>query len=658
MNKLFIWACLFFSPVPTLTAQVNIAGQIKDAATGEPLIGAHLFLTGTQLGTTSDENGFFELVNIPNGAVELVSQYIGYASWSKKIILYNKDYKDINIQLKALPHSLGVIDVKAKASNKRKRYLNRFFKAFIGTSSLAKKCRILNPEVLLFQNEKNILTATAADLLKIENRATGYLIYFNLEKFEMKTGEVVYAGKPLFQPLEPTNTTELKKWKKERDRAYLGSMAHFFKSLARDQLEEEGFEIRLGNMEEGNYFQTTARPTTKKIIKEGVSAYDRILTINQFLQVIYKNEKTRPNQSTSGNISLGRDHQSSGVGNNNNFSDKFQVSFLYALNPRVQFYTDGRILHPHLLKEYGHFSTERVAELIPSDYVAVFEKPKVVLNDFVLDHATIPTEEIKKGGPPRDGIPSIDRPVFIAPAYADFLQPEDRVLGVNYNGTAKAYPIRIMDWHEIVNDQFGQKKVAVTYCPLCGSGMAFNTAKIGPIGVSGLLYNSDVLLYDRETESLWSQILGIAISGEKKGTQLEYIATQQTSWADWQSKHPETLVLSTNTGYQKDYTQTPYAGYDTSEKLLFPVTSSDPSIFPKEKVIGLEIDGQFKAYPFSRLKKAREPVMDTFNQKEVQIVFNKKADSGEVQVNGLSYPFVSMYWFAWYAFHPDTAIFQ
>ncbi|NIR48043.1 DUF3179 domain-containing protein, partial [candidate division KSB1 bacterium] len=144
-------------------------------------------------------------------------------------------------------------------------------------------------------------------------------------------------------------------------------------------------------------------------------------------------------------------------------------------------------------------------------------------NGFDLSGSLIPPDEILAGGPPRDGIPAIDNPKFVSPSEADFLQPEDRVLGIDRNGVAKAYPIKIVNWHEIINDRFGDEAVVVTYCPLCGSGVAFSAeinAKATTFGVSGLLYNNDVLLYDRRTKSLWSQLMGKAVTGPLKAEEL------------------------------------------------------------------------------------------------------------------------------------------
>jgi hypothetical protein len=130
-------------------------------------------------------------------------------------------------------------------------------------------------------------------------------------------------------------------------------------------------------------------------------------------------------------------------------------------------------------------------------------------NAFDLRRSLVPADEIHAGGPPRDGIPALTDPKFIPAAQADFLADEDRILGLNLGGEARVYLIAILNWHEIVNDRIGERAVAVTYCPLCGTGIVFDAQVDGrpmEFGVSGLLYNSDVLLYDRSTESLWSQI--------------------------------------------------------------------------------------------------------------------------------------------------------
>jgi len=140
-------------------------------------------------------------------------------------------------------------------------------------------------------------------------------------------------------------------------------------------------------------------------------------------------------------------------------------------------------------------------------------------NGFIISEPLIPINEIYGGGPPRDGIPSLDYPKFISASGAEFLSPDDKLLGIDFNGVQKAFPIGILDYHELVNDTFNGQPVTVSYCPLCGTGMVFNPMVKGDqleFGVSGLLYNNDLLMYDRNTNSLWSQMEGRAISGPLK----------------------------------------------------------------------------------------------------------------------------------------------
>ncbi len=195
------------------------------------------------------------------------------------------------------------------------------------------------------------------------------------------------------------------------------------------------------------------------------------------------------------------------------------------------------------------------------------------MNGFDLKDSLIPGEQIHFGGPPKDGIPAIDHPKFTPGEFAAFLRDDDAVLGIARSGIARAYPVRILNWHEVVNDRFEDEAVVITFCPLCGTGVAFNARIEGRVlnfGVSGLLYNSDVLLYDRQTQSLWSQLLGQAISGPMKGHHLKMLPLSHTTWADWRKSHPATEVLSANTGMQRPYERDPYAGYERSEEIMFP----------------------------------------------------------------------------------------
>lgn len=281
---------------------------------------------------------------------------------------------------------------------------------------------------------------------------------------------------------------------------------------------------------------------------------------------------------------------------------------------------------------------------------------------FDLSTHSIPLEQIADGGPGKDGIPAILSPHFVPPPQADFLAPDERVLGLSRGTKAKAYPIKILNWHEVVNDRLDGRPVVVTYCPLCGTGIAFD-ATLGnetyTFGVSGLLYQSDLLMYDHQTESLWSQVSMEAVAGPLTGSKLEPLYLVHTTWREWRTEHPDTLVLSTRTGYARDYSRDPYEGYARRRDLMFDVTHFDPTYHPKAWVVGVDVGGTAKAYAFSELERMESPIRDRVNGKPLLIQFDPRAASATVSdEEGNPVPSVTAYWFAWYAFHPDTATFQ
>lgn len=283
-------------------------------------------------------------------------------------------------------------------------------------------------------------------------------------------------------------------------------------------------------------------------------------------------------------------------------------------------------------------------------------------NGFDYVDALVPPKEILWGGVPRDGIPAIHNPTFIKAVEADFLSDTDRVLGLSRNGVSKAYPIRIMDQHEIVNDQFGDDPIVVSYCPLCFSGMAFKSMIGGEalsFGVSGLLYNSDVLLYDDKTDSLWSQIMSKAISGPMQGTDIEAVPVAHTTWRDWKARHPDTQVLFVNMIRSSRYGSDPYGRYQSSDRLMFPVTRKNGAYKNKERVLGLTIDGVHKAYPFRELRASGNSMIeDVVAGEVVTIEWHESENYARVlDANGDEMPSVIVYWFAWYAFHPATIVF-
>lgn len=285
-----------------------------------------------------------------------------------------------------------------------------------------------------------------------------------------------------------------------------------------------------------------------------------------------------------------------------------------------------------------------------------------ILSGFDFSKHAIPPSEILSGGPPKDGIPAILKPKFIPADKAGFMRDKDRVLVLLHNREAKAYPIKIMNWHEIVNDTVGGKRVFVTYCPLCGTGMAFDSTidgKVYTFGVSGLLYKSDVLMYDHQSESLWSQILQEAVTGELTGTHLTLLPLVHTTWGAWKKEQPGTLVLSTDTGYRRNYTRDPYASYEKTDRLMFPVGKLDQRYPPKTWVIGIQRNGITRAYPFIELADSPRTFTDKIGSEDIQISYEAATRTSRIRnQDGDELQTVVAYWFAWTAFHPDTEIYQ
>jgi len=283
-------------------------------------------------------------------------------------------------------------------------------------------------------------------------------------------------------------------------------------------------------------------------------------------------------------------------------------------------------------------------------------------NGFVVEGGLIDPLDICHGGPQRDGIPSIDRPQFLVGVARDGeIDSRERIMGVKYNGVAKAYPISILDQHEIVNDEFNDTAIMVTYCPLCGSGMVF-LAQVGvsslQFGVSGLLYNNDVLLYDRETQSLWSQIMKTAVTGPLKGARLIQIPARYTTWGSWLDENPDTLLLSRETGFSRDYDADVYYDYKRLPKVIYPNTHQDTRIPAKDWVVGIALGEEALALPFKQLDQLEDVLVLTLGDTALEIHWDRESSSVRAYTrDGEEIPTTSAYWFAWVAFHPRTALF-
>ena len=345
--------------------------------------------------------------------------------------------------------------------------------------------------------------------------------------------------------------------------------------------------------------------------------------------------------------------------------------------------------------------------------------PRGAESEFTTDFSkhSVPYSEILSGGPPKDGIPSIDAPNFQSTREADgWLEDREPVVFVQVGDDARAYPIQILIWHEIVNDTVGNEPLLVSFCPLCNTAIAFKRTFNGQLfdfGTTGRLRYSNLIMYDRQTETWWQQATGDAIAGEHTGAQLEFYPASMISWADFKELYPEGKVLSRDTGFSRDYGKNPYFGYDdiSQAPFLFDGTTPD-QLPPMARVLTVNLNGEAVAYPYdvlSELNVINDTVggdeivvfwaegtasaLDTSNIPEgrdvgAAVAYSRTMDdriltlkfadgkivdeqtgsvwnilgmaiSGELEGKQLM-PVVSInhFWFSWAAFRPETRIYQ
>ena len=242
------------------------------------------------------------------------------------------------------------------------------------------------------------------------------------------------------------------------------------------------------------------------------------------------------------------------------------------------------------------------------------------------DRATVDMSEILSGGPPKDGIPAIDEPRFVGQdEAAQWLHPDEPVIVLRLDGEARAYPLQILMFHEIVNDEFQGVPVAVTFCPLCNAAIAYDRRVSGQVldfGTTGRLRNSDLVMYDRQTESWWQQITGNAIVGEFAGTALRQIPAGIISYADFRRASPQAMVLSRDTGWSRAYGRNPYRGYDSIKDRPFLFDKeTDPRLPPMERVLSVRGAQVIKLYTFTALR--RETVVNDVLEGREIVAFSK-----------------------------------
>ena len=337
----------------------------------------------------------------------------------------------------------------------------------------------------------------------------------------------------------------------------------------------------------------------------------------------------------------------------------------------------------------------------------------------VLPEPLIGLEQIRSGGPPPDGIPPVDEPRFLNTRDVDFLADNEPVLALEIDGDARAYPVQILTWHEIVNDTVAGIPVSVTYCPLCNSALAYDRRvtvdgadMIVDFGTSGLLLNSSLVMYDRQTETLWSHFTGQAVLGELTGIELDDWVLSTVAWSTWRDANPEGLVLSTDTGFDRSYGRNPYPGYDDVDGVPFLFQGDvDGRYTALTRILGIERNGEAVGIPLIELQASgvltgavgetsfvawwtagTSSALDASNVADgydvgstgvflaradgTELTFVAAADglfvddqtgsswnvlgravSGELEGTRLeALPHVDTFWFAWSTFHSDTAL--
>ncbi len=319
---------------------------------------------------------------------------------------------------------------------------------------------------------------------------------------------------------------------------------------------------------------------------------------------------------------------------------------------------------------------------------------------------TIPTSKLFDGGVGRDGIPALDQPAVEQIASADF-NDLTRVLGVVINGEARAYPMPILWWHEIVNDVVGGEPIVVSYCPLTGSGLAFDRVVNGStrsFGVSGLLFENNLIMFDRQTESLWNQLLLGSQCGPDRGADLQRIPVLETTIGHWRFLYPSSSIVRRDTGHDKPYGAYPYGNYDLRDNgtTLFPSSPWNRERAPKELVLGIHEGAESAAYPLEVLEEMGDVVAmnDSVGGRPVLVTYHDASSTAvgyDRRVNGQLLTFAvsdsaafrltdaetgslwnprgeaiggplqgsrltqledayTLFWFAWSVFHPDTRI--
>lgn len=812
MKRILIcYIVTFFSSILLLSQSKQLDLRLIDIYTHQPISDAHVFVGNTTIGSITDQAGQTSII-IPIGITEdLIISHLSYQTQLIEHENYVAFGDTPTLFLTPNGNDLTQITITAERGRKWKKNLERFKESFLGTDRNAKKCKILNPEVLRFEETQDgHFVVTAVDMLHIENEYLGYDLDFLLNNLTISNdGSKRYLGRAKFTERLNSDNAKIRK---NRQVVYEDSPRHFFRSLLKNELRKDKYDLKHVSYVNGEFES------------HGIAKRDSILSIDSltgqyelaytdFLEITNRRNKSVNNQSvgTIGGLESQR-FSNSRIEGGTRVSNA--VSLLYKLTPEIRLDAYGHILNHKEVQEYGHWANQRIATTLPWDYdmdysimtsdtsdilteqavdsdaqihllkslvYSDLEDQKAGLN-YIDEHwdreyiaplleilrlssdpsltnsikhvlqshegsknipnfygglkwlwsseptygdyyanfkgdmyqhidpkfktyfqnrqssATVRIDEVLWGGVKQDGIPPLRYPELISVDEADYLDDDDVIFGMVINGVPKAYPKRILAWHEFVVDAFGDTDIAGVYCTLCGTVIAYDMRYDGvrhELGTSGFLYRSNKLMYDRATQSLWNTIEGTPVIGPLtgQGIKLSTYPVTTTTWGEWKNRHPSSTVLSLNTGHERDYTEgAAYRAYFSNDELMFPVPRLDNRLKNKDEVMVIRSDNHQSdplAISIQYLKKKRihhdqindlqiviisEPTGASRIYEAKDFLFTKYTNHKLIDESG-AYWHVSeeyiespdgirlkriaahnIYWFAWYNMYPHTRL--
>lgn len=681
--------------------QVELQFHLIDGTTEKSISDAHIFINNSSYGTTSDINGYCKLSVSTQETQTLIIRHVLYETLFISPERYHNMVKGTTLEIQSKTVDLNEILLTAKRGSQWKKKFRRFRKTLLGEGKAAANCKILNPEVLRFEEKNGVLRVKAIDLLHIENDYLGYTIRFWLEELSIEVdGSTYYKGNG--QYIDKAEVDDIH-YIKRREKIYTHSLPRFLRSLLKspnkDVLKDFGYELSFDRYEAGE-FKTILRPTELSALTHlDTTMGSYRLYFSEFLTIKHNGLIVSSTSDVQVNVSLA-EQQKLGARRTQSLGKKVQnrVSRLYKIEPYLLFDKRGNIINKSAVREYGYWAGQRLASSLPIDYNGFLDLnvkesvPKLIdtllifqnligynhqkktesLNflqqnwsqsyiaplldilrlsqdgwqqqviralldkyeptmkadyfdgiqwlwehtpyygnyyaDFkaylynALDpafyqyfygresQAKIRLDEIVWGGVSKDGIPTLKSPTMMAAVEAKYLSDTDVVFGLMINGEARAYPKRILAWHEFLTDDIGDQSIAVVYCTLCGTVIIYDTEFNGvkhKLGTSGFLYRSNKSMYDESTKSLWSTIFGKPVVGllVDKNIELSILPVETTTWGEWSERHPNTQVLSIETGHARNYAEgEAYKEYFANDNLMFPVPRLDMRLPNKARV--------------------------------------------------------------------------